>query len=85
MNCLVHAIVLVSLAATLVFPSSASAVGKRFFIGLWEGIDIEDGSALLLSISDTDGDGILEVRATDTFFSNCIAQNKGFSGSPAQC
>ena len=82
MKCLVHAIVLVNLTVALVFPGIAGAVGSRFFLGFWQGIDTVDGSEVLVSISDKDRDGILEVRVTETFFTDCIAQNKGFSGSP---
>ncbi len=51
-----------------------------FFIGLWQGIDTEDGSRLLLSVDDIDRDGTLTVRLSDTFFSGCVAA--GYSGSP---
>lgn len=58
--------------------------GERngFFIGLWQGIDTQDGSVLLLSISDNDRDGILNVRLADTFFTECI--KSGYSSSPGQ-
>ena len=82
MKYLVHSVFLAILAAAFVFPSNAAAVGDRFFIGFWQGIDLLDGSEVLLSISDNDRDRTLEVRVTETFFTNCIAQNKGFSGSP---
>jgi hypothetical protein len=82
MKYLVRTVFLVGLAAAFLFPGNASALGNRFFIGFWEGIDTLEGSEMLLSISDNNRDGILEVRLTDTFFATCIAQNQGFAGSP---
>jgi len=80
MKCLVHTILVASLAAALVFPSVAGAGGDRFFRGLWQAVDTLDGSPIMVSISDNDRDGILEVRYTESFFATCI--DKGFSGSP---
>ena len=82
MKRMVHAIVLVVLTMALVVPGIAGANGTRFFIGLWQGVDTLDGSEILVSISDNNRDGILEVRYTETFFTTCIAQDKGFNGSP---
>lgn len=50
----------------------ASNGGNDFLIGLWKGIDSEDGSVSLLSITDNDHDGILDLRLTDTYFSICV-------------
>jgi len=82
MRNLVHTVFLVGVVSAFLLPGNAAAVGNRFFIGLWQGIDTLDGSEMLVSINDNDRDGILEVRLTETFFATCIAQNKGFSGSP---
>ena len=64
--------------------AAIAAPGEKngFFIGLWQGIDTQDGSVLLLSISDNDRDGILNVRLTDTFFTECA--KSGYSSSPGQ-
>ena len=43
---------------------------KRF-LGLWEGVDPNDGSRRTISITDNDDDGELEVAARDTFWSLC--------------
>jgi hypothetical protein len=60
--------------------ADATASSKRFINGLWQGIDTEDGSETLISISDNDHDGILDIRLTDTFFSSCVGYE--YSGSP---
>ncbi len=50
------------------------------FVGLWQGVDNVDGSLRTISITDLDGDGILEVRAHDTFWSLCSGdQGNGYT------
>jgi len=39
----------------------AQTTGK-FFIGMWESVDPDDGSAVKRSRSDNDGDGVLSLR-----------------------
>ena len=43
----------------------------QFFIGFWEGVDRIDGSKRSLSISDHDGDGVLEIVSRDSFLILC--------------
>ena len=40
-------------------------------LGLWEGVDINDGSKRTISITDRDGDGTFEVASRDTFWTLC--------------
>ena len=44
---------------------------NRIFLGLWEGVDINDGSKRTISITDRAGDGMFEVASRDTFWSLC--------------
>ncbi len=57
-------------ALSVIFTQTASSdgkhnskcgVGSKFFIGLWGGVDPNDGSEVLASISDNDNDGRLEL------------------------
>lgn len=43
----------------------------RPFLGLWEGVDVNDGSRRTISISDRDGDGQVEVNSHDTYWTLC--------------
>jgi hypothetical protein len=44
---------------------------ERPFLGLWEGVDVNDGSKRTVSITDRDQDGIVEVSSRDTFWTLC--------------
>lgn len=44
---------------------------NRHFLGLWEGVDVNDGSKRSISITDRDRDGIFEVAARDTYWTLC--------------
>jgi hypothetical protein len=44
---------------------------NRHFLGLWEGVDVNDGSKRTISITDRDRDGIFEVAARDTYWTLC--------------
>lgn len=67
--------------ATVLFLAAASAAllgngGKghrsvRPFLGLWEGVDVNDGSKRTISITDHDGDGVVEVASRDTYWTLC--------------
>ena len=46
------------------------SVEKRF-LGLWEGVDVNDGSKRTISITDHDGDRVFEVASRDTFWTLC--------------
>ncbi len=56
---------------------------NAYFVGLWEGVDPNDGSRRMISISDNDGDGVFELVQYDTFWTLCgndirgIAQGSG--------
>ncbi len=67
-------------ASSVIFTQTASSdgkynskgrVGSRFFIGLWCGVDPEDGSEVLASISDNDGDRELELLWHESRWSSC--------------
>lgn len=66
-------IVIVLLAAVfLVSMVSADSGGSaRYFVGLWEGVDPNDGSRRTVSISDNDRDGVYDVAQYDTFWTLC--------------
>ena len=44
---------------------------SRHFLGLWEGVDVNDGSRRTVSITDQNRDGVLEVASRDTFWTLC--------------
>ena len=50
---------------------SKGAVRSQFFIGLWGGVDPADGSEVLVSISDNDDDGKLELLWHESRWFNC--------------
>ena len=43
----------------------------RPFLGLWEGVDVNDGSRRTISITDRDGDGQAEVDSHDSYWTLC--------------
>lgn len=44
-------------------------------VGLWEGVDVLDGSTIQLSIAHRNGSIALEYRYTESFFSNCFSDD----------
>lgn len=64
---------IVALAAIfLVSIVSADSGGSgSYFVGLWEGVDPNDGSRRTISVSDNDRDGVFDVWHYDTFWSLC--------------
>ena len=50
-------------------------VSPMDFVGLWQGIQDDDGSLATVSISDIDGDGVFDIRQHEFFLSSC---NGGF-------
>ena len=44
-------------------------------VGLWEGVDALDGSTVLISIGDIDGDEVLDFRWHESFFTGCFNQD----------
>ena len=63
-------IVMVVLSCTSVSGAGTSHNIKNF-TGLWEGVDINDGSRRTISIADHDEDGVFEIRVRDSFWSLC--------------
>jgi hypothetical protein len=51
----------------------------RAFLGFWEGVDPRDGSTVQLSISDIEGDGVLEFIFAESFFTLCFQLGDNFS------
>jgi hypothetical protein len=49
------------------------------FLGLWHGVDSLDGSPVRLSLSDIDGDGILELVQQEDFFTACFSLGPAYS------
>ena len=51
---------------------SAGGNGRtRWFTGLWQGVDPVDGSTVVVSLSDLDRDGVLEIAGHESFFFAC--------------
>ena len=46
-------------------------MSHRPLLGLWEGVDVNDGSKRTVSIADADGDGQIEVNSHDTYWTLC--------------
>ena len=74
--------------AVSIVPSVVSAApgngngnaGKaQDFIGLWEGVDPLDGSSVQLSLSDVEGDGVLELTQSESFWSVCFDLGAAYS------
>lgn len=64
-----------------VFANPALANGtSNHFSGMWLGIDNGDGSLTTLSITDSNNDGIMTVRLTDSFFAKC--KEAGYATTP---
>ena len=51
----------------------------RNFVGYWQGVDVLDGSTVHVSLSDIEGDGVLELRQQESFYTICFNQGPGFS------
>jgi hypothetical protein len=63
--------VLAALMLALGAVPASSQSAQRQFLGLWEGVDLNDGSKRTVSITDRDGDGTFEVASRDTFWTLC--------------
>ena len=64
-------VVLVALIGSTAAGTEQGNASNRRFLGLWEGVDINDGSKRTISITDRDSDGTLEVASRDTFWTLC--------------
>ncbi len=62
-----------------VFASSEPPRWAGDFIGLWQGVDGLDGSMIHVSLSDVDGDGVLELTQREGFYTSCFRLGPGFS------
>ena len=68
-----------TLAILLITPLALLTLGaggergasSRHFLGLWEGVDVNDGSKRTISITDRDRDGVLEVASRDSYWTLC--------------
>ena len=65
----------------LVSIVSADGGSNPNFVGLWEGVDPNDGSRRTVSISDNDRDGVYDLQQYDTFWSLCGDDSGVVSGS----
>lgn len=64
-------VVSIILFVSMASADDAGARNDSFFIGLWEGVDPNDGSRRTVSISDNDRNGVFELTQYDTFWSLC--------------
>jgi hypothetical protein len=64
-------IIILTALITTVGVGTANGQANRHFLGLWEGVDINDGSKRTISITDLDGDGTFEVMSRDSFWTLC--------------
>ncbi len=55
----------------MVNAASSGGGNETYFIGLWEGVDLNDGSRRTVSISDNDRDGVYDLAQYDTFWTLC--------------
>lgn len=67
---------LLVIVLAILFVSMVNAAGNgggndSYFIGLWEGVDLNDGSRRTVSISDNDRDGVYDLAQYDTFWTLC--------------
>ena len=56
---------------------SNGAVRSQFFIGLWGGVDPDDGSEVLVSIFENNDDGKLELLWHESRWFNCGGSDNG--------
>ncbi len=69
---------LLIVAVLFATPFASSAADGEFryaryshLLGLWEGVDVNDGSKRTISITDRDDDGVFEVASRDTYWTLC--------------
>lgn len=65
--------------AALPPAATASDADTRAFLGFWEGVDPLDGSTAQVSISDIDGDGIVEIVNGESFWTICFQRGANYS------
>lgn len=68
----VWGLLVVAIAATSTLAvAGTSRSSNRHFLGLWEGVDVNDGSKRTISITDRDRDGLFEVASRDSYWTLC--------------
>jgi hypothetical protein len=75
---LVVAGLLLSVSVVVAGPGPHGPKDAEDFVGLWQGIDPLDGSPVRLSLSDVEGDGVIEHTMHEDFFSVCFALGPGY-------
>jgi hypothetical protein len=77
------ALALAIAVAMAALPLTATALDDdddaRAFLGFWEGVDPLDGSTAQVSISDIEGDGVLEIVFGESFWTLCFELGDNFS------
>lgn len=75
-------IVLVLLGAIFLVSMVSADGGSTTtpFVGLWQGIDVNDGSLRTISISDNDRDGFYDVLLHDSYWSLCGDERGAYNG-----
>jgi hypothetical protein len=76
--CLASSITLVLSVVALGAPGPG-AKHVQEFLGLWEGVDPLDGSTVEVSLTDVEGDGVLELTQREGFFSACFDQGAEYT------
>ncbi|MEJ2085351.1 MAG: hypothetical protein P8Y44_06700 [Acidobacteriota bacterium] len=68
-------LIAVAMVTAFINPWAATGADPRSlehnFLGLWEGVDVNDGSKRTISITDHENDGVFEVASRDTFWTLC--------------
>lgn len=73
--------IIVAFAAIfLVSIVSADSGSNAYFVGLWQGIDVNDGSMRTISINDNDRDGLYDVMLHDEYWSLCGDERGSYWG-----
>jgi hypothetical protein len=72
-------VAMAALSAQAAEPNSRGRSDRQAFLGLWEGIDLLDGSTVHFSITDIERDGDLEMVLTESFFTFCARLGENYS------
>ncbi|WAK00929.1 hypothetical protein [Methylobacter sp. YRD-M1] len=75
-NILLMAVALFMLGTSLISRAGGGTANE--FVGLWEAVDPEDGSHLMLSITNNN-DGTVKLLVYDTFWSRCNGSSRGIA------
>ena len=69
----------VSVLAGGVFAGPTPPPWAKEFLGFWQGVDALDGSTVHVSLSDIEGDGVIELRQQEGFYTICFNEGAGYS------